>query len=132
VCCGKANRVEEKPSRESFTISPGSTSLSNFAPIKSKAQVSEAATGDPSRIPSERGRMPLGSRAAKIPSVDRIRSEYAPWTSISASAMASVRVGALDRATRWRMISVSDVVVKRAPDRSSSPRICLASTRFPL
>ena len=75
VCCGNAKRWDWKPSRESLTISPGSTSRSNFAPMRSNAHVSDATTGDPSRIPSERGRMPFASRAAKIPSYERINSE---------------------------------------------------------
>jgi hypothetical protein len=70
-----AKRREENPSRESRTISPGSTSLSKRAPIRSKAQVSDATTGDPSRVPSESGRMPFGSRTAKIPSRESTRME---------------------------------------------------------
>ena len=62
--------------------------------------------------------MPLGSRAAKIPSRERITIEYAPRTSESASAIAPSSVGALERAIRWRMTSESEVVVKSAPGLS--------------
>ncbi len=41
-------------------ISPGSTSRSNFAPMISSAQVSDAKIGWPSRRPSTSGRMPRG------------------------------------------------------------------------
>jgi hypothetical protein len=59
-------------------------------------------------------------------------SEYAPRTSARASAIAAVSVGALERATRWRIISESEVVVKRAPLVSSEARISRAFTRLPL
>ena len=70
-------------------------------------------------MPSESGRMPLGSRAAKIPSRDRITSEKAPRTSSSASAIAPASVGACERAIRWTITSESEVVVKSAPFASS-------------
>ncbi len=127
-----AKRRDEKPSRDRRTISPGSTSRSKRAPIRSNAHVSEATTGEPSRVPSESGRIPLGSRAAKIPSRDRTRMEYAPRTSRSASARAEGRSGARERATRWRMTSESEVVVKRAPEASRPRRISRALTRLPL
>ena len=127
-----ANRRPLTPSRDSRTISPGSTSRSKRAPIRSKAHVSDATTGEPSRIPRESGRMPCGSRAAKIPSRERTRIEYPPWTSERASASAEATSGAFERATRCRMTSESDVVVKSAPDASRWRRISRALTRFPL
>ncbi len=42
-------------------ISPFSISLSNFAPIMSSAQVSEARTGDPFKSPKTKGLIPYGS-----------------------------------------------------------------------
>ena len=58
---------------ENMTISPGSTSRRNSAPIRSNAQVSEAMTGDPSSHPKHKGRKPRGSRTAIILSGGRIR-----------------------------------------------------------
>ncbi len=83
-------------------------------------------------MPSESGRMPWASRAAKIPSRDRITSEKAPRTSSSASAIAPARVGACERAIRWTITSESEVVVKSAPLASSIARISRALTRLPL
>ena len=44
-----------------ITISPFSTSLTNLAPIMSKAQVSEARTYDLFSLPITKGRIPNGS-----------------------------------------------------------------------
>ena len=47
-----------------ITISPGSTSLRNLAPMESRAQVSLATTQAFPSLPIERGRNPCGSRTA--------------------------------------------------------------------
>src|SRR5437868_1995638 len=51
------------PSSSNTTISPFSTSRTYFAPMMSRAQVSEARIGCPSSLPMTSGRMPKGSRA---------------------------------------------------------------------
>ncbi len=51
------------PRSSNTMISPGSTSLTYFAPMMSSAQVSDARIGQPSSSPSTSGRMPSGSRA---------------------------------------------------------------------
>jgi hypothetical protein len=58
-----------------ITISPGSTSRTNSASIRSKAQVSEATTQPSLTLPSESGRIPIGSRTAMSMSLDSIASE---------------------------------------------------------
>ena len=49
------------PDSEITTISPFSTSLTYFAPIISRAQVSDAKTGAPFKSPRTYGRIPYGS-----------------------------------------------------------------------
>ena len=49
------------PDSEITTISPFSTSLTYFAPIISRAQVSDAKTGAPFKSPRTNGRIPYGS-----------------------------------------------------------------------
>ncbi len=51
------------PSSSNTTTSPFSTSRTYCAPMMSRAQVSDARIGQPSRLPITSGRMPSGSRA---------------------------------------------------------------------
>ena len=60
------------------TISPGSTSLTNSAPIISKPQVSELKTKDPFNFPSTNGLIPKGSLTPINDSLVRRSQEKAP------------------------------------------------------
>src|SRR5687767_15815659 len=63
-CSGLRGCDERKPSSLMTIISPGSTSRTYFASIRSKAQVSDATTQASSRRPSANGRKPRLSRIA--------------------------------------------------------------------
>src|SRR2546423_542255 len=82
--CGGSFCTVRTPDASATTISPGSTSRSSFASMRSKAQVSLANTGAPRSFPRTKGRKPSGSRTAMIESWVRNKSEYAPRTCASA------------------------------------------------
>ena len=71
---------DRSPLRSTTTSSPGSTSRTYSASIRSRAQVSEAMIVAPSSRPMTSGRKPQGSRAATSASGVRNRSEKAPIT----------------------------------------------------
>src|SRR5882724_7286326 len=68
LLAGRKARTERGPPVSITRISPGSTSRSTFASMRSSAQVSEATTHAASSRPSVRGRNPYGSRIAYIAS----------------------------------------------------------------
>ena len=68
-----------RPLSEMVTISPGSTSRRNLAPMASRAQLSLATTQPPSISPMHSGRKPMGSRTAMSLLGDMMTSEYAPF-----------------------------------------------------
>ena len=127
----KGRSARRRP-RRITTISPGSTSRSKVAPIRSSAQVSLAATQAPSRRPSESGRKPLGSRAAISASLVSVSRLKAPFTRESASISLSSGECSRERASSCTITSLSAVVLKIAPRLSSSRRIATAFTRLPL
>ena len=115
-------RLRSRP-RRITTTSPGSTSRSKLAPIRSSAQVSLATTQAPSRRPSESGRKPCGSRAAISASPVSITRLKAPFTRESASIRRSSWLCSRERASSCTITSLSAVVLKIAPRPSSSRRI---------
>jgi hypothetical protein len=115
-----------------ITISPGSTSRTNSAPMMSSAQVSEAST-QPSPIrPSISGRTPSASRTPI--SLVRVMAtiEKAPSTRRSASFIRSGMVFWIERAIRWMMHSVSEPDWKIEPRPINSSRRLSALVRLPL
>ena len=113
-------------------ISPGSTSLTYCASIRSNAQVSDASTQASPKRPSARGRKPRGSRIAISSAGVRNSIENAPSVSRNTSGIASRTETACDRATPCRITSVSEVAEKIAPSRSSLRRSSRAKGRLPL
>ena len=121
----EAKRRLVRPSSDTMTSSPGLTSRSYLAWRRSKAQVSDANTNVsgappmPAIRPMESGRKPWGSRAAKIRLRVIMTMEKAPSTWASDSAMQSTSIDWRECAMSCTMISVSEVVWKSAPSRSS-------------
>ena len=111
------------PSAVAITISPGSTSRTNSAPMMSRAQVSEESTQPLAGAgPSISGRTPSGSRTPI--SLERVIAtiEKAPSTRRSASFIRSGMVFWIERAIRWMMHSVSEPDWKIEPCWISSSR----------
>ena len=110
------------PPEVAITISPGSTSRTNSAPMMSRAQVSEASTQPSPTFPSISGRTPSGSRTPM--SLERVMAtiEKAPSTRRSASLSRSGMVFWIERAIRWMMHSVSEPDWKIEPCWISSSR----------
>ena len=71
------------------TISPGFTFLSNSAPVKSKAQLSDANTYSSSFFPIQRGLNPWGSLTATIFLEVITINEYEPLKRFIAFSIAS-------------------------------------------
>ena len=115
-----------------ITISPGSTSRTNSAPMMSRAQVSDDSTQASPVRPSISGRTPSGSRTPI--SLERVMAtiEKAPSTRRSASFIRSGMVFWIERAIRWMMHSVSEPDWKIEPCRISSSRSASALVRLPL
>ena len=129
---GPNGRRLRRPFSSMITISPGSMSRTRSASISSKAQVSEATT-QPSRTrPSDSGRKPIGSRTAISSLGVSTAREKAPRTARSASASRSGTPPSRERAIRWRISSVSEVVWKIDPSSSRRARSSLKFTRLPL
>ncbi len=120
------------PPEVAITISPGSTSRTNSAPMMSRAQVSEASTQPSPTFPSISGRTPSGSRTPM--SLERVMAtiEKAPSTRRSASLSRSGMVFWIERAIRWMMHSVSEPDWKIEPCWISSSRKLSAFVRLPL
>ena len=81
VVCGLNPHAGEEGnfgSEEIKIISPGSTSRTNFAPTRSKAQVSEARHHAPPSLPKHSGLKPKGSLAPIRRVLSIITKEYAP------------------------------------------------------
>ncbi|AHX06987.1 hypothetical protein ECHLIB_0954 [Ehrlichia chaffeensis str. Liberty] len=72
--------------------SPGNTSLINWAPTISRAQVSEATIYELSNIPNTSGLIPAGSRQHIIVPFINITKEYAPLMVFNALITLSKRV----------------------------------------
>jgi hypothetical protein len=91
------------------TISPGSISRTNSAPMMSSAQVSElsAQVLSPSR-PRTSGRTPSGSRTPMSLVRVMATTENAPSTRRSASSIRSGTLRCSDLAIRWMMHSLSE------------------------
>ena len=71
-------RSVRMPSSSTTTISPGSMSRTNAAPMASSAQLSDANTTFSPILPMHSGRKPNGSRAAISLRGDMTTIEYAP------------------------------------------------------
>src|SRR5512135_2937597 len=71
------------PSLFMTITSPGSMSRMYFASMRSSAQVSEARTYEPSRIPRQSGLKPCGSLTPIISFSVSMISEYEPWMRLS-------------------------------------------------
>ena len=114
------------------TTSPFLTSRTKRAPMMSRAQVSEAKIGLPSRSPSTSGRMPLGSRAPI--SLVRVMATIAKAPSTWASASVKRSSEPLRRllAIRWSTTSVSEVDCMIAPVEISSRRTVRPLVKLPL
>src|SRR5207237_229707 len=105
-------RLDERPADVVVADEPEGERNPRGARMRSKAHVPEWTTGEPSSSPSTSGRKPFGSRAARISSRPRTTIEKAPRTSFKASTSAPESESFRDRATRCRIISESEVVVK--------------------
>ena len=114
------------------TISPGSTSLTNSASIKSKAHVSDANVSEFPNFPIASGLNPLGSLTAIIISGLKNSNEYAPLHLERASIILLANVSSFDRAIRCRITSVSVVDWKIEPSLSSSSLSLFAFVKLPL
>ena len=130
--CGSKGKMLSMPFEVTTTISPGLMSRTKRAPMMSSAQVSEARIQAPSRSPRTNGRMPSGSRQPIIFFDDIATSENAPSTWRTASMKRALRSRSFDMATRWRMVSVSDVDEKIAPCFCSVRWTVMAFVRLPL
>ena len=133
-CSGKALMLRG-PSfvvSSNTTISPGSTSRTNFAWIRSSAQVSLASTQASPILPMHNGRKPCGSRTPINSFSVMITSEYAPSMRRIVCTRLLSRPPRVGCAMRCRMISLSTVVWKIDPLDSSSSRSCAALVKFPL
>ena len=120
-----------RPLSSMMTISPGSTSRTNSAWMRSSAQVSLLNTYAPSTLPMHSGRKPCGSRTPISSFSVMITSEYAPSTlrMVEIRLCSPFSVGC---ASQCRMISLSTVVWKIDPRSSSSSRSAAALVRLPL
>ncbi len=129
---GWNGKMLSTPAAVAITISPGSTSRTNSAPMMSSAHVSEASTQPSPTRPSISGRTPSGSRTPI--SLERVMAttEKAPSTRRSASFIRSGIVFWIERAIRWMMHSVSEPDWKIEPWAISSPRSASALVRLPL
>ena len=92
------------------TISPFSTSLTNFAPIMSNAQVSEANIYDLFNFPITKGLIPNGSLTPIRVFWVKKTSAYAPWIWKRASIILSIFRSLFDFAISWIIVSVSEVL----------------------
>ena len=120
------------PFSDMITISPFSTSLTNLAPIMSKAQGSESKTYDSWSLPIIKGRIPKGSLTPINFLFVRIVNAYPPWILKIASIILSINLGLLDLAISCTIVSVSYVVWKIEPSSTNLFLICIALLRFPL
>ena len=130
---GRNGLSERIPSASTTIISPGSTSRRNSAPIRSKAQVSEATTvravraAEHERPEAPRDRAPRRARRAsgrparRPPHLEERSTRSRPRAARGGCAR-----------SRWRMTSVSEVDWKIEPAASSSWRSTPALTRLPL
>ena len=100
--------------------------------MMSSAQVSEQRIQAPFSSPSTSGRMPSGSRAPIIFLLVRTTSEYAPSSWRRQSTNLSTIRARLERATRCRITSVSEVDWQIAPCSISSRRSVSPLVRLPL
>ncbi len=130
--CGSNGWWLFSPSSSITTISPGSTSRRNSAPMMSSAQVSDDRTQPSPSRPITSGRTPSGSRTPI--SFERViaTTENAPSTRRSASFMRSGMSRCSDRAIRWMMHSESDDDWKIDPRSISSRRSATALVMLPL
>ena len=124
--------IDRMPAALTTSTSPGSTSRTYVAPMRSSAQVSEHTTTASPRRPSASGRNPCGSLTAIIRSRVRRISENAPCACDTESTTAASTFGAFDRAYRCSTTSVSLFDWKIDPWRTSSSRNSPALTRLPL
>ena len=124
--------IERMPFASIIAISPGSSSRTYSASIRSKAHVSEATHHESFSLPKTSGRKPLGSRTAISSFGVRKSIEKAPSVSARTFVMASMVVGASVRAMLCKTVSVSEVDEKIAPERSSSARFAAANGKLPL
>ena len=99
---------EFKPVFEISSISPLSISLIYFAPIISRAQVSDDKTNDLPTLPKTKGLIPNGSLMPNILSFVSTTSEYAPLILKRASIIFFIVFFFFDLATNCKIISVSD------------------------
>ena len=104
--------------REITTTSPFSMSRTNFAPMMSSAQVSDARIRQPSSSPSTSGRMPSGSRAPiSFLLVRRDQGIGAFDLAQRLDEAVDEAAACFERATRCRITSVSEVDWQMAPLR---------------
>ena len=129
---GRNGKWLATPFSVTTTISPGSISRMNSAPMISSAQVSDASAQPSPILPKTRGRTPNGSRQP-ISFVRVIATiENAPSTLRRASSMRSGIVRPMERAIRWMMHSLSDELWKIEPRSINSRRNDSALVMLPL
>ena len=114
------------------TISPGSISRTNSAPMMSSAQVSELSAQPSPTRPSTSGRTPSGSRTPISLVRVMATTENAPSTRRRASFIRSGIDFCKERAIRWMMHSLSDEDWKIEPRSIISRRSSAAFTMLPL
>ncbi len=130
--CARAKRIDSMPSSEITTISPFSTSRTKRAPMMSSAQVSEPGCSGRRVRPAPAGgcRGDRGRRSAflfghhheGVGALDLAQGIHHP------STMRTWR----ERATRWRIASLSEVDWQIAPSRTSWRRSKRPLVRLPL
>ncbi len=125
-------RLKRAPRSSITTISPGSSSRSTRAPMRSKAHVSDASTQASSSRPTTSGRMPSGSRNPARPRSLRTTAAKAPSIRPIASATASPRSSESCWTISAAITSVSDVDRIDTRRASSSSRSAAVLVRLPL
>ena len=120
------------PCSSMTTSSPGRSSRSRRAPIRSSAHVSDASTQASSRRPTTSGRIPSGSRKPARPRSESTTAANAPSMCDMVSATASARSADGCCAIRAAITSVSEVDSSRTRRSRRSARRAAVLVRLPL